>query len=98
MDRRGNIGMAYSFGGDPHYPGQRFTARRASDPKGGMTFAGVRAGGGPGIAGRELAVGGLHRYRHRSGGWMHVLVRRQLPEVGKREFNDADRVVCRSGM
>jgi len=38
MDRRGNIGMGYSFGGDPHYPGQRFTARAAGDPKGQMTF------------------------------------------------------------
>jgi hypothetical protein len=38
MDRRGNLGMGYSFGGDPNYPGQRFTARVASDPKGQMTF------------------------------------------------------------
>jgi hypothetical protein len=33
MDRRGNIGIGYSFGGDPHYPGQRF-----ADPKGQLTF------------------------------------------------------------
>ena len=38
MDRRGSVGMGYSFGGDPNYPGQRFTARLASDPKGQMTF------------------------------------------------------------
>jgi hypothetical protein len=38
MDRKGNIGMGYSFGGDPNYAGQRFTARTASDPKGQMTF------------------------------------------------------------
>lgn len=38
MDRKGDIGMGYSFGGDPNYPGQRFTARMAHDPKGQMTF------------------------------------------------------------
>jgi len=38
MDRRGNIGIGYSFGGDPHFPGQRFAARMANDPKGQLTF------------------------------------------------------------
>jgi hypothetical protein len=38
MDRRGNIGLGYSFGGNPQYPGQRFAARLASDPKGQLTF------------------------------------------------------------
>jgi hypothetical protein len=38
MDRRGNIGIGYSFGGDPNYPGQRFAARAAKDPKGQLTF------------------------------------------------------------
>ncbi len=38
MDRKGNIGIGYSFGGDPNYPGQRFAARTASDPKGRLTF------------------------------------------------------------
>jgi hypothetical protein len=38
MDRKGNIGMGYSFGGDPNYPGQRFAARMANDPKGQLTF------------------------------------------------------------
>jgi hypothetical protein len=38
VDRRGNIGIGYSFGGDPHHPGQRFAARLASDPKGQLTF------------------------------------------------------------
>ncbi|MCC6243876.1 MAG: hypothetical protein IT353_13615 [Gemmatimonadaceae bacterium] len=31
IDRFGNIGIGYSFGGLPHFPGQRFAARRASD-------------------------------------------------------------------
>ena len=38
MDRQGNIGIGYSFGGTPHFPGQRFAARLAGDPKGLMTF------------------------------------------------------------
>ena len=38
MDRKGGIGIGYSFGGDPNYPGQRFAARLAHDPKGQLTF------------------------------------------------------------
>jgi len=38
MDRKGNIGLGYGFGGDPNYPGQRFAARHAGDPKGQLTF------------------------------------------------------------
>ena len=38
MDRRGNIGVGYSFGGSPNYPGQRFAARLAGDPRGQLTF------------------------------------------------------------
>lgn len=37
-DRKGDIGVGYSFGGDPNYPGQRFAARAADDPKGQLTF------------------------------------------------------------
>jgi hypothetical protein len=38
IDRKGDIGMGYSFGGDPDYAGQRFAARAAKDPKGVLTF------------------------------------------------------------
>lgn len=38
MDRKGNIGMGYSFGGTPEYAGQRFAARLAKDPRGQLTF------------------------------------------------------------
>jgi len=38
MDRRGNIAVGYSFGGTPHFAGQRFAARLADDPKGVLTF------------------------------------------------------------
>ena len=34
MDRQGNIGIGYSFGGAPNFPGQRFAARLAGDPPG----------------------------------------------------------------
>jgi hypothetical protein len=38
MDRKGNIAVGYSFGGDPNYAGQRFAARTAGDPTGQLTF------------------------------------------------------------
>jgi hypothetical protein len=38
IDRFGNIGIGYSFGGTPHFPGQRFAARLAGDPKGVLTL------------------------------------------------------------
>lgn len=38
MDRNGNIGIGYSFGGTPHFPGQRFAARLANDPPGKLTL------------------------------------------------------------
>ena len=38
MDGRGNIGIGYSFGGTPHFVGQRFAGRLANDPKGKLTL------------------------------------------------------------
>jgi hypothetical protein len=38
MDRRGNIGIGYSFGGTPNFAGQRFAARLAGDPRGRLTL------------------------------------------------------------
>ncbi len=37
-DRKGDLGLGYSFGGPSAFAGQRFTARLAGDPKGQMTF------------------------------------------------------------
>src|SRR5690349_20212053 len=34
MDKKGDIGIGYSFGGLPNFPGQRFAARQVGDPKG----------------------------------------------------------------
>jgi hypothetical protein len=38
MDKNGDIGVGYSFGGVPDYAGQRFAARRENDPKGALSF------------------------------------------------------------
>jgi hypothetical protein len=38
IDREGNIGIGYSFGGTPNYAGQRFAARLANDPLGTLTL------------------------------------------------------------
>jgi hypothetical protein len=38
IDALGNIGIGYSFGGPPHFPGQRFAARFADDPPGQLTL------------------------------------------------------------
>lgn len=34
IDRFGNIGIGYSFGGTPHFAGQRFAGRSPADPPG----------------------------------------------------------------
>jgi hypothetical protein len=38
IDRFGNIGIGYSFGGPPHFAGQRFAGRLATDPPGVLTL------------------------------------------------------------
>ncbi len=38
MDKKGDIGIGYSFGGVPNFAGQRFAARQAGDPKGQLTL------------------------------------------------------------
>lgn len=38
IDRKGDIGMGYSFGGTPNFTGQRFAARTAKDRKGTLSF------------------------------------------------------------
>lgn len=38
MDATGNIGIGYSFGGTPNFPGQRFAGRLAADPPGKLTL------------------------------------------------------------
>jgi hypothetical protein len=38
IDRLGNIGIGYSFGGTPNFAGQRFAGRLAADPPGLLTL------------------------------------------------------------
>ena len=38
IDRFGNIGIGYSFGGPQHFVGQRFAGRQANDPPGKLTL------------------------------------------------------------
>ena len=38
IDRQGNIGIGYSFGGSPNFAGQRFAGRLAKDPPGQLTL------------------------------------------------------------
>jgi len=38
IDAKGNIGIGYSFGGSPHFAGQRFAGRAANDPRGRLTL------------------------------------------------------------
>ena len=38
MNKKGDIGVGYSFGGLPNFPGQRFAAREAGDAKGQLTL------------------------------------------------------------
>ena len=38
IDGQGNIGIGYSFGGTPHFAGQRFAGRLAGDPLGVLTL------------------------------------------------------------
>jgi hypothetical protein len=38
IDKAGNIGIGYSFGGTPNFAGQRFAGRLAGDPLGTMTL------------------------------------------------------------
>jgi hypothetical protein len=38
IDRAGNIGIGYSFGGAPNFAGQRFAGRLATDPLGALTL------------------------------------------------------------
>jgi hypothetical protein len=49
IDKQGNIGIGYSFGGASTFAGQRFAARRASDAKGNLTLAETTLAAGEGV-------------------------------------------------
>jgi hypothetical protein len=57
MDKLGNIGIGYSFGGLPNFAGQRFAGRLAADPPGQLTLREtVLAEGGASQTGNQLAT------------------------------------------
>ena len=98
IDRFGNIGIGYSFGGTPHFAGQRFAGARAR----GSARHARPARNDPrrrrGVADQHAAVGGLHDDRDGSVRRLHRLVRRRLPEEGRRELLDEDRRLPHAGV
>jgi hypothetical protein len=52
MDRMGDIGIGYSFGGTPNFAGQRFAARITGDPLGQLTFKETVLAAGQGVQAR----------------------------------------------
>ena len=95
IDRRGNIAIGYSFGGTPHFAGQRFAARLAGDPPGLLTFSETVLAEGEASQTNDDPLGGLHADRHGSGRRLHDLVRRRLSEEGRDDLLDAYRRVPR---
>ena len=74
IDRFGNIGIGYSFGGTPHFAGQRFAGRLADDPPGVLGLAETVLVDGEGGADQHDALGGLHADGRRSRRRLHHLV------------------------
>jgi hypothetical protein len=54
MDRRGNIGVGYSFGGAPNFAGQRFAGRLDRDPRGVLTLREATLADGAAAQGNTL--------------------------------------------
>jgi len=56
IDKFGNIGIGYSFGGTPNFPGQRFAGRLAKDPLNQLTLkeAVLVVGEGSESSGRDV--------------------------------------------
>ena len=50
IDKLGNIGIGYSFGGTPHFAGQRFAGRLPNDPPGSLTLRETVLVEGEGVA------------------------------------------------
>ena len=66
IDRCGNIGIGYSFGGPPHFAGQRFAGRLANDPPGQLTLRETVLVEGEDVADEHDALAGLHADGDRS--------------------------------
>ena len=92
IDRLGNIGIGYSFGGPPHFAGQRFAGRLANDPPGTLTLRETVLVEGEDIQTAmrwqdytQTAVDPVRR--------LHDLVRRRLHQEGRGELLEQDRRV-----
>jgi hypothetical protein len=72
IDRLGNIGIGYSFGGPAHFAGQRFAGRLANDPPGLLTLRETVLVEGE-DAEQHVALGGLHADRYRPKRRLHDL-------------------------
>jgi hypothetical protein len=53
MDKFGNIGIGYSFGGTPNFPGQRFAGREPNDPLGVLGLHETVLADGEGVQAQE---------------------------------------------
>jgi len=62
MDKLGNIGIGYSFGGTPNFAGQRFAGRTAADPPGQLTLGEVILAAGEAPEGAANARPGAQRW------------------------------------
>ena len=92
IDRFGNIGIGYSFGGPPHFAGQRFAGRLANDPLDVLTLRETVLVEGEDIQTAmrwqdytQTAIDPVRR--------LHDLVRRRLHQEGRRELLEQDRRV-----
>ncbi len=92
VDKKGDIGVGYSFGGLPSFPGQRFAARRVDDPKGQLTLR-ETARRRRSVAEEHAALGRLHDDGDGSERRLHILVCRGLLERGRHQLSDQDRFV-----
>ena len=90
IDARGNIGIGYSFGGTPHFAGQRFAARLAEDPPGRLTLGETVLVEGEAPQACD-ALGRLYADRDGSARRLHDLVRRRLSEERHDGLLDKDR-------
>ena len=98
IDKLGNIGIGYSFGGTPHFAGQRFAGRLAVGSAGHADAARDDPRRGRSRADQHQPLGGLLADGRRSERRLHDLVRRRLLQEGRDELLDADRRVPDAGV
>ena len=93
IDGSGNIGIGYSFGGTPHFAGQRFAGRLADDPPGVLTLREAVLVEGEGAQTNTMRWEDYTQTAIDPERRLHDLVRRRLPQEGRDELLDPDRRV-----